>query len=146
MKMYLIYQNHVLTNKYLPFLRQALDWGWYSMDGYIRSLIVKDYDKMTTVEKMMYEDMQDIKAIEEEIMLLEKASVDLIPTELAPFPLEGKFKEMYLKAWEYNNKFRRAYFEDTILCPYSLPEETFDDRLRKIGVDLDEEIRLCIII
>jgi hypothetical protein len=143
MKLYLIFQNNELTAKYFPFLQQALEWGWFSMDGYIKSLIVKDYEKMTTVEKMMYEDIKDIKAIEEEIRLLEDTNKDIMPQEMAPFPLVGKFKDHYIKSWEYNNKFRRVYFEDTILCPYALPQETFDDRLRKLGFDLDEEIRKC---
>ncbi len=143
MKLYLLFQSHLLTKKYSPFLQQSVEWGWYSMDGYIRSLMVKDYEKMTTVEKNMYEDMQDIRAMEEEIRLLEDASKNVIPTNLAPFPLEGKFKDMFLKAWDYNNKFRRVYFEDTMLCPYGAPFETFDDRLRKLGFDLDAEIKKC---
>jgi hypothetical protein len=71
---------------------------------------------MTTVE-MMYEDIKDIKAIEQEIRLLEAN----MPQEMAPFPLVGKNKEHYLKSWKYNK-----------IHPYPLLQETFDDRLIKL--------------
>jgi len=143
MKMYVYYQNMLLTAKYQPFLQQALEWGWYSLDGYIKSLLIKDYDKLTTVEKLMYEDMQDIKLIEEEIKLLEDTHYNLIPECIAPFPLVGKFKEQFISSYNYAMKYRRVKFEYTMLCPISIPEETFDDRLRKVGFNIDEEIKKC---
>jgi hypothetical protein len=141
--MYIFYQDKVFNEKYQLFFQQARSWGWYDTQTYLKALMMKEYGKMSIVEKMMYDDMKEMEHMVEEMQMVEESMKEMYQEPKAPFPLVGKFKERFLASYHYAMKFRQVKFADTRFCPRALPEESFDDRLRKMGVDPDEEIRKC---
>jgi hypothetical protein len=143
MKMYQFEMQKDFNAKYSIFFQQAVSWGWQNPDLYMKGFLLKEYEKMTIVEKMMYQDIEEMKQVEQEISLVEDTLGDVSQEPEAPFPLVGRFGEEYKAAYKYAMKYRTVKFEDTLFCPRALPEETFYDRLRKIGIDPDEEIAKC---
>jgi hypothetical protein len=145
MKMYLMLQETNFANKYQPFFQQAKSWGWFDTQTYLKALMMKEHDKMSIVEKLIFDDMKEIDLMYDEVLMTEQSMGELQEEPEAPFPLVGKFKEQYIAAYNYAMKFRRVEFADTVFCPHAMPGESFDDRLRKLGVDPDEEVRKCIL-
>jgi len=63
-----------------------------------------------------------------------------------PFPLEGKLKDELLRLSNHISKYEMFDIDDSVLIPRAVPEETFDDRLKKIqGFDVEELKRQCIL-
>jgi hypothetical protein len=143
MKIYHMNMQQIFNEKYQIFFQQAKNWGWFSTDTYIKALLMKDHGKMTIVEKLMYQDIKEIDQIYEEIVMIEQSEDPESEEIVAPFPLKGKFKEHFIATVKHARKFRTVKFTDTIFCPHALPEETFTDRLRKSGFDVEGEIQKC---
>jgi hypothetical protein len=96
---------------------------------------------MTFIEKQMSKELKEFDLITEEIEALEELRLRQEQPIWCPFPLKGAFKEEFIRGYNHMMKYKRVYIEDTMLIPYHVPEETFDDRLRKIkGFDLDKEL------
>jgi hypothetical protein len=146
MKFYLSYQENRFNFKYATFLDQALSWGWGSKSLYLRSLPLKNPLKLTFMEKFMKEELDELEHIKNEIMALEKMEKEK-PIEITiPFPMEEKFKQEYIAKCKHFFKHHTVNLIDTYLIPYEIPKETFMDRLRNLpDIDIDEEIRLCMI-
>jgi hypothetical protein len=144
MNFYLFFQRKDFHTKYRIFLDQAISWGWETHNSYLYSLTVKDEASLTSIEKLMLEELKEHKLIEEEIMTLIEAINNREPEVVLPFPMEEGYKREYLAMLEHSKKFRSVDIHDTMFIPYELPTETFMDRLRKLpDVDIDKEIKLC---
>lgn len=144
MKLYAYFQRMEFKQRYETFLCQAKEWGWDHLGEYIHSIKVRDKNSLTSIEKIMLEEILELDQIEEEILTLEKALQFKEEPVVLPYPMDEKDKREFLRKLEYVNKFKTMNILDTPIIPYQFPEETFDDRLRKIpGIDIDEEIRIC---
>ncbi len=145
MKFYVFFAEKEFCQKYSIFLQQALDWGWVDRPEYLISIRKRDYDRLTSIEKMMLEEMNQLDQINEEIKLLEEAERLKEVEIVLPFPMEGKFKDEFIMTVKNALRANTFNLTDSIIIPFQFREETFMDRIKKIpGVDIDEEIRKCI--
>jgi len=143
MKIFLFHRQIDFGNKYATFLNQAHDWGWADLGEYLYSLTIKDADKLTCVERNMFEELNEFEHIKSEIMALEEAVYTKEPEIILPFPIsDEKYKEELIAGLKHFLKFRSFDMHDSILIPYKIPEETFMDRLYKLP-GIEEEIKKC---
>ena len=97
------------------------------------------------MEKKIIEEMKQLDFINEEIAALEQ-NVNLESNEIIfPFPMEGKFRDEYIKNYIYFKKFRFVNLEDTLVIPPNLEgDDFFDNRLKNLkDVDIDNLIEKC---
>ena len=122
-----------------------MSWGWETPTEYLQSLWIKDVKKMTFAEKIIIEEMKQLELIKDEINALEDNS-NLESNEIIfPFPMEGKFREEYIRNFLYYKKYKFVNLKDTLVIPPNLEgDEFFDDRLRNLkDVDIDHLIEKC---
>lgn len=99
---------------------------------------------MTFIEKQMIKELKEFDLINQEIGALEEFQSTQERQIISLFPLKGAFKDEYIKSYKHMMKYKRVFIEDTMLIPYRIQEETFDDRLKKIkGFDLEKELNDC---
>jgi len=97
------------------------------------------------MENKMIEEMKQLDLINEEIAALEQ-NVNLESNEIIfPFPMEGKFREEYIRNYLYFRKFRFVNIEDTLIIPPNIDgDDTFDNRLKNLkDVDIESLIEKC---